>query len=371
MQRCSRYVSSTITTGTRRLLSKNTSDNRKAPRKIAPLSHRSLIEVNGKDGGQLLQGLITNDMNTLNVSSNPLLYSMLLNEKGRIVNDLLIYKWDDEQYFMECDKSEDENLVNLLKRYKLRKKVDLRTRPDVEVCSVFYPDITITHGSYCRYNTLINNLDLDHETERSFKDPRFPQFGARVLINSYESLLQRVDSSNHDAVDVDVYHKHRYTLGVSEGIDEMAGGIPLQHNLEWLEGVKFDKGCYIGQESVARIHHTGQVRKRVMPLVFNMHVDEMAGASIYHSSGGKVGQVLACSRIPKQSDKLRNQDAFPFVGIGMINLKAGMDEESMSATTKLYLDIGGDNSVKVASVAPDWWPIWFLQNFKPRMSHHE
>merc|ERR1711973_695578 len=82
MQCCSRYVSITISRCTRRLLSKNTSDNRKAPRKIAPLSHRSLIEVNGKDGGQLLQGLITNDMNTLNLSSNPLLYSMLLNEKG-------------------------------------------------------------------------------------------------------------------------------------------------------------------------------------------------------------------------------------------------------------------------------------------------
>ena len=42
--------------------------------------------------------------------------------------------------------------------------------------------------------------------------------------------------------------------------------IPLEYNLDGLQGVSFEKGCYVGQELVARTHWSGAVRKRLMPL---------------------------------------------------------------------------------------------------------
>lgn len=44
--------------------------------------------------------------------------------------------------------------------------------------------------------------------------------------------------------------------------------IPLEYNLAGLNAISFDKGCYVGQESVARTHHRGVIRKRLMPLKF-------------------------------------------------------------------------------------------------------
>ncbi len=66
----------------------------------------------------------------------------------------------------------------------------------------------------------------------------------------------------------DGYHRHRLALGVAEGTDEVPLGacFPLEYNLDYLNGVSFSKGCYLGQELTARSFHTGVIRKRVMPI---------------------------------------------------------------------------------------------------------
>mgnify|MGYP002775616155 FL=1 len=43
---------------------------------------------------------------------------------------------------------------------------------------------------------------------------------------------------------------------------------PLEYNLAWLNAISFEKGCYVGQELMARTHHRGVIRKRLMPITF-------------------------------------------------------------------------------------------------------
>jgi folate-binding protein YgfZ len=72
----------------------------------------------------------------------------------------------------------------------------------------------------------------------------------------------------HDeASDLSAYRRLRYALGVAEGA-ELLGLLPLECNLEGLNAVSFEKGCYVGQELTARTHHRGVVRKRVVPARF-------------------------------------------------------------------------------------------------------
>jgi folate-binding protein YgfZ len=73
------------------------------------------------------------------------------------------------------------------------------------------------------------------------------------------------------------YDTLRRLLGAAEGA-ECAGLIPLECNLTLLRGVSFDKGCYLGQELVARTHFRGLVRKRVMPFAFAAGGASGAGA---------------------------------------------------------------------------------------------
>ena len=66
----------------------------------------------------------------------------------------------------------------------------------------------------------------------------------------------------------------RYKLGVCEGSEEIptAKATPLEFNLEYMHGVSFHKGCYLGQELTARTHHTGVIRKRIMPVKLSRKV---------------------------------------------------------------------------------------------------
>ena len=303
------------------------------------LNHRALVEVCGKDSVPLLQGLITNNMNSLS-ESNPSLYAMLLNDKGRIVHDLMVYKGsDDGQFFLECDSAEDENLVDLLKRYKLRKKVAISRRTDVQVFSIF-PSAAAANN-----NSLLSELQ-PRENEHYFKDPRVSRMGVRILTDSL--LLPNTSDVNLCEASLDTYTLHRYNMGIGEGTREVGGGIPLEHNIEWLNGVAFDKGCYIGQELVARVHFTGQVRKRVMPLLFERQVE--SGADIRNFKGRKIGRVLGC---------LHADEAFH--GIGVLNVEQGMSDECRSFdTTSLHIVVEGEqdsSNIKVVTLTPDWWPI--------------
>jgi len=69
-------------------------------------------------------------------------------------------------------------------------------------------------------------------------------------------------------VQSDVYHALRLCYGVPEGVHDIVAeeNLPLECNLDWLNGVSFSKGCYVGQELTARTHFQGLIRKRMMPV---------------------------------------------------------------------------------------------------------
>ena len=61
-------------------------------------------------------------------------------------------------------------------------------------------------------------------------------------------------------------HRDRVPLGVAEGNRDIAPDPPVEYNVDYLNGVSFHKGCYIGQELEARTHHVVIVRKEILPL---------------------------------------------------------------------------------------------------------
>jgi folate-binding protein YgfZ len=105
-------------------------------------------------------------------------------------------------------------------------------------------------------------------------DPRLDALGVRgVLPTAAANALlvnpgdrRRGEDAAEAAAEAE-YRRLRYSLGVAEG-DELAGLLPLECNLEALRAISFEKGCYVGQELVARTHHAGVVRKRLAPVCF-------------------------------------------------------------------------------------------------------
>ena len=113
-------------------------------------------------------------------------------------------------------------------------------------------------------------------------------------------------------MDADAYDAHRIALGVPRGgLDFIYGdAFPHEADMDQLNGVDFDKGCYIGQEVVSRIEHRGTARTRVVPVAAEDHVPDaglpvMAGDKQVGTTGSGVGsRGLAILRLDRVADAL-------------------------------------------------------------------
>ncbi|MBA4749811.1 MAG: folate-binding protein YgfZ [Alphaproteobacteria bacterium] len=201
---------------------------------------RTVIRVAGTDRFAFLQGLITQDLKKL--AQKDALYGALLTPQGRFDHDFFVTE-DADGYLLECEKDRADALLILLTRYQLRAKVSL------ENLSNHYGVVACLETSAPTQTDDIIKL---------YQDPRLFQMGWRALVRL-----------PHDAsCDLSLYHTKRIQLGLPEGSLDMEVGraIPLEYGLDVLNGVDWDKGCYLGQELTARTHYTGILRKTVVPV---------------------------------------------------------------------------------------------------------
>lgn len=189
------------------------------------LPERAFIEVTGEDRTEFLQGLITQDVTLLSVQ-NPLLYGALLTPQGKYLFDFFLWH-ESDAILIETDASRRDELSATLSKYKLRKKVALTAR-DGDVYQI---------------------LDGDE----GVADPRHASLGKRSLTQP-----------QGDEAPLDEWTKKRLEHDVPEAWKDLRIGLssPFEGNIDLLNGIAFDKGCYMGQELVSRIHHRGLVKRR-------------------------------------------------------------------------------------------------------------
>ncbi|CAJ0963795.1 unnamed protein product, partial [Mesorhabditis belari] len=217
--------------------------------KIIQLTTRALLSVRGPDAVGLMQGLVTNDIRRLKEAK--LMAAFLLNTKGRIVEDLLIYNHD-EGLLVECSSKHRGELKQILEKYKMRKQAEITESED----AIFY-------------SSAPTNLP----------DPRTAGLGFRLI-------------GKHTAnAPIEEYTNFRFSVGVAEGKEELDDMLPFQANGDILQYVSLDKGCYIGQELTARTAHTGVIRRRIIPFT----CDEKLAPSgeVLDDEGRKVGATVA------------------------------------------------------------------------------
>jgi folate-binding protein YgfZ len=240
---------------------------------IVHLAEQGVVALTGPDAGKLLQGILTNDLDAL--ESRPSLAAGLLTPQGKIVFDLVVYRAP-EGLFVETTAARLADLVKRLTLYKLRADVRIAdASADWAVVTTWGGDVAWPAGSL------------------GGPDPRFAEFGERRLVPS-----GAIDALGPLGAVAD-YDARRVALGVPEGGRDYALGdtFPHEANFDLRSGVSFTKGCYVGQEVVARMQHKTVVRKRIVRLKgtapLASGVDVMAGTF----SIGRVGTVSGNSAL--------------------------------------------------------------------------
>lgn len=187
------------------------------------LADRVLIRVAGEDVRGFLQGLLTQDVSSLDASTPR--WSGLLTPQGKALFDFLLWA-DDEAVLIDCEANAAETLARRLAIYRLRRPITIQRVAGV------------VHWS--------------RDGDAGVPDPRLPELGRRWLGDAGEAASG--------------WLAHRLSLGVAEGLAELGSDktLWLEANARELSGVSFTKGCYVGQENTARMHHRAKVNRRLV-----------------------------------------------------------------------------------------------------------
>ncbi len=183
------------------------------------LADRAVIRLSGEDVADFLQGLVTND-----VTGDLPVYAGLLTPQGKALFDFIVWR-DGDDLLIDGEAAQADALVRRLSLYRLRRPITIARDPQLAVHWSL-------DGGPCR-------------------DPRHPALGYR--------WIAPVGAA------VDGWHAHRLSAGVPEGVAELGQDqtLWLETNARALNGVSFTKGCYIGQENTARMHHRDKVHRQL------------------------------------------------------------------------------------------------------------
>jgi folate-binding protein YgfZ len=195
---------------------------------VTVLPDRAVLRVAGADARPFLQGLLTHDVMLL-AHDRPL-YAGLLSPQGKALFDMLLFA-DGDDILIDVAAARAAALVRRLMMYRLRKAVTIAPTPLVVVVA-FGADATGRQP-----------------------DPRLAALGDRWI------------AATGPEGDAAGYAAHRLALGVPDSADIGEDALLwLETGADLLGGVSFAKGCYVGQENTARMHHRDKVRRRLVPL---------------------------------------------------------------------------------------------------------
>ncbi len=186
------------------------------------LTDRAVIRLSGEGVRDFLQGLVTND-----VAGELPVYAGLLTPQGKALFDFIIWaEAGGDDLLIDCEAAQADALIRRLKLYRLRRPITIEADPSLAV-----------HWS--------------PEGEAGVADPRDARLGQRWIASPGAPATG--------------WTAHRLSLGIVEGATELGqdATLWLETNAREQHGVSFTKGCYIGQENTARMHHRGKVNRRL------------------------------------------------------------------------------------------------------------
>ncbi len=238
--------------------------------------------MSGADAAKYLHGVVTSTIVTDGDAPQAEgCYTGFLSAQGRVLHDAFIYPDTlinqggelGQSFLIEVDANEAERLEKHIKRYKLRAKFNVRLLHNEEATVWQAWDDAGTRDS--------SNIKAG-EAILQLKDPRTPTLGSR-----YITTKGTRPSLDLDQTDEGAYQVRRYLQGVPEGQEEMIHehALPLESNMDLMNGINFRKGCYVGQELTIRTKHRGVVRKRILPCVVYGQGRAMPERLVYRPAG--------------------------------------------------------------------------------------
>ena len=264
---------------------------------ICDLSHLGLLEISGDDAVTFLQGQVTNDVKLLNASNAH--YTGYCSPKGRLL--ALFFAFSHHQKLhLQFNQKLLEPISKRLKMYVMRSKVSINNVSDTVVkiglngndvpalLATFFSHIpTQAYESFSEENATLIRLagnsprfEIICETER-----------AKQIWQSLKAKCKPVGRACWEWLEIQAGIPDIYVQTQEEFVPQMV-------NLDLLNAINFKKGCYTGQEIVARTHYLGKVKRRTHLAHIATSTPPQAGDDVMNLNKEAVGKIVRSAIAP-------------------------------------------------------------------------
>ncbi|MBH0201387.1 MAG: aminomethyl transferase family protein [Nitrospira sp.] len=281
---------------------------------IADLSHRGKLRVTGEDRVKWLQSVISNDIRPLQPGQGR--YSSLLTHKGKMLTYFRLYMQTEAVMLEDVGEIGDTTFQALRKflLYGVKAKMEncaeswgllLISGPKAThvVQSAFGVDVTdlkpvdFVTAQIGGHHALVLCTEETGEVDIELLLP------AESLLSAWTSVMQAGDKFGIRAIGTHAREALRIEAGIPKaGPDLNEEIVPPEASLEG-KAFSLSKGCYPGQEVVARMDTYGNVRRKLVGLVLQDSVVPSHGAKLYHGDR-EVGWISSAVRSPQLSKTL-------------------------------------------------------------------
>lgn len=268
---------------------------------LVDLSHRGLLKVSGTDAQAFLQGQFCNDVHAVDATHSQL--SAYCTPKGRILASFRLSSKEND-YFMSMPGDVVDTSLKRLRMFVMRSQVVFEDLSQEWVqIGISGPNATgLVENIIGTVPTKANQVTTKDNISCAKTDYNLSRFELHGPITEMEAVWNTLASSCQKVA------SHFWTwLDIQAGIPSITtpvveAFVPQMVNLHWIEGLSFKKGCYPGQEIVARTHYLGKLKRRM----YLAHIDgtdhPAAGDDVYRLSdpqGQGAGKIVLCHPAPQ------------------------------------------------------------------------
>ena len=226
---------------------------------IFNIKNNTLILIEGDDKFKFIQGIISNDIEILKKKKS--IYASILTPQGSFLYDFFI-TYSDNFFLLECCESNTQEILKKLNLYKLKSNVTFKVESNLMIFFTNYSNLALLSS------TLKGKLLY-------FSDPRFSNELTRIYVNK-EYLSQFLKEFN--LLSEEEFNEFRITKTIPDfNVDALKNkSLLLEMRFDELNGISWEKGCYMGQEITARMKYRNIIKKKIfcVSISFNNVLDK-------------------------------------------------------------------------------------------------
>jgi len=249
---------------------------------VVDRSERGKLALTGPEAKDFLQGQVTNDI--LGLTPGRGCYAAFLTHKGKMLGDMRVFDLGDE-LLIDCERVALQELFNMIRRYKLGRDLELHKRTlELGLLSVIGPGAPDLAGPDEHDNARAQLGGAGVVAVRT--DVGIDLFFAPADKDAVRGALDFPDATEAEAEVVRVEHgRPRYGVDLDDSVIPQEAGLNER-------AVSFTKGCYVGQETVARLYYRGKPNRRLLGLRLSEPVEPGTELKLGEKVVGKLGSVV-------------------------------------------------------------------------------